>query len=208
MFYFFKNKKKNRKSLIFFKFLLICSFTILFSKILELYNIPFYANGISVAQTQMIILIPFSLIIIYLINVSFQIYHKKLKIFYFLYFFSIIIFSVIHGFINTNFDSPNKYNKSSDENYFKRVVNPIELEKFSVEIDSDISAPKTYILLYNFYNPVIINYYRERKKLPTLNRNWDWESDIIAPFISDPNHRGGVQSLKLLSKKYYWMQII
>ena len=34
-------------------------------------------------------------------------------------------------------------------------------EKFSVEIDSDISSPKTYILLYNFYNPVIINYYRD-----------------------------------------------
>ena len=51
-------------------------------------------------------------------------------------------------------------------------------------------------MLYNFYNPVIVNYYREKNNLSTIQRNWSWESDIIAPFISDPNHRGGVDQFK------------
>ena len=55
-FYFIKYKKVKIKNLKLFYFSFICLITILFSKLLELYNIPFYANGISVAQTQIVVL--------------------------------------------------------------------------------------------------------------------------------------------------------
>ena len=195
--YFFKNKKKNLVNTKIFYLIGISLLTIIFLKFFELYNIPFYANGIHVAQTQIISLIPFSLTLVFITNYFFQKFNRKLNIFYFLYFLIIIIYSTIHGFINTNFTAPKKFNANLvKENYFKRVANPIELEKFAINLDKNISNPKVYTLLYNFYNPVIINYYRERKNLNTIQRNWTWESDVIAPFISDPNHRGGVNNFK------------
>lgn len=149
-------------------------------------------------------LIPFTLIYIFLINYILNAYKKKfikINLIIFLLLSGSLLFGTLHSFVNTKIINTKKlYESSNYPNkkfmYYKRIVNANELKKFALNLDKDIRNPKVYTLLYNVYNPVIINYYREKNNLKTIIRNGELESDIIAPYISNPNFRGGEEKFK------------
>lgn len=207
--FFYKKKKINKINLKYYYIFLISIITVIFLKFLELYNVPFISNGFSTAHTQIVPLIPFTLIYIFLINFILNFYKKKiLKInfFIFLFLFGLFFFSTLHSFINTKIANvkkiyTNRNYPNFNKNYYKRIVNAKELEKFSVNLDNEISNPIIYTLIYNFYNPVILNYYREKNNLKRIKNNGELQSDIIAPFISNPNFRGGKEKFKLSLRK-------
>lgn len=203
-FYFYKKKRLNIKNLKLFYILLISIVTTLFLKLLELYNIPFVANGISTAHAQITPLIPFTLVYIFLINYMFNIYENKfnkINLITLLLLISTLIFSTLHSFINTKIKNGKKIYITKKypvpkKNYYKRMVNANELKTFSLNLDKNKDNPRVYTLIYNFYNPVILNYYREKNNLKKIERNSELESDIIAPYISNPNFRGGKEKFK------------
>ena len=165
----------------------------IFAKPFELYGIPFFANGIAVPQTMYLPLVSFSMIII-IANIDiWNFLNKNINKLFFIivsviYIITSSTFILIISFVNTNFDNPKKVNDNGSFLYMKRIANPDELEKISLYFGNN---SKVYTLLYNFYNPAIIGYYRLKNKYSQIVINYELQSDIIAPFVNNPEIRGG-----------------
>jgi hypothetical protein len=178
--------------------------SILFTKFFELQTIPFYYYGMSVQQIHILSLIPFTIFCTVFFNFIIREIIKSFCIFVTVYTSLILLFSTFQGFVNTQF----KFLKRVEENNnlitskILRHVNAAELESFAIKLDNKVQDPKIYTLYYNFYNPVILNYYRLKNKLKRIERNVEIENDIIAPFISNPNFRGGKEKFKFLKIKF------
>lgn len=212
MFFFYKYKSKtNMKIKKKYNLIKVCFITILFTKPFEFYGVPFFANGIAVPQIMYLPLVPFYMIVV-IVNVDIWNFFKNNinNLYYILLSISYLIivsaFILIISFVNTNFVTPKKVNDDDSFFYMKRLANPYELEKLSLDLGYN---SKVYTLLYNFYNPAIISYYRLKNKFPPILINYDLESDIIAPFINNPEIRGGPKKFKeSLIKIFYDADII